>query len=212
MSVVLTWQRSTPGQPQYGLATLTETYKVQNDDGSQITAAAVLVDGSVPQLGDAHPDYAGMFCTDRYCAETGDSASALDVTYMGILGMDLPTPKSTFGTTIQTATSQCAIVGLSPSQPFTLQFYAKTTTYAFISYLVPGTSGTAPDPVGDPIPITLGFNDCSFIGGGTLAEFVANFFVINITDVITSEEIVAGQYWLNTEVKTKYYAQPIFGV
>ncbi len=212
MAVVLTWDSSSPGQPQYGLATLTERYKVQNDDGSQITAAAVLVDGGVPQIGDAHPDYSAMFCTDRHCAETGESASALDIIYTGILGSDLPPPKSIFGTSIQTATSQCAIVGLNPTQPFTLQFYSKITTYTFISYLVPGTTGTAPDPVGDPIPITLGFNDCSFIAGGTLAEFVANFFVINITDVITSEEIVAGQYWLNTEVKTKYYAQPIFGV
>ncbi len=217
MAIVLTWQRSTPGQPQFGLATLTEHYKVQNDDGSQITAAAVLTNAGVPQQGDAHPDFAFMFVSDRYCAETGESASALDVTYTGCLFNDgddpiLPPVKNIFGTAVQTATSQCAIVGLSPNQPFTLQYYSKTTTYVFFSYITPGDTGTAPDPTGDPEPITLSFNDCSFITGGTLEEFVANFFVIRTSDVITSEEIVAGKYWVNTELKTKYYAQPIFGV
>ncbi len=211
MAVTLTLTGKTPGQQQFGLDTFTEHYKCD------ATADVVLTDASVPELGAAHPDYETMFVTARYCTETSESASALDLTYTGTfkdatVDFSLPAPKNTYGTALQTATSQCAIVGLSPNQPFTLQYYSKTTTYVFFTYLSAGTTGTSPDPIGDPVPIILSFNDCSFIGGGTLAEFVANFFVVRTSDVITSEEIVPGKFWLNTEVKTKYYAQPIFGV
>ena len=168
-------------------------------------------------MGDAHPDYPFMFVTGRPCYETGESASALDLIYTGCLMDDgegnptLPAQQGSFGTSVQTASSQCPITGLAPTQPFNLQFYSLTSSLVFFSYLAPSDVGVVADPVGDPIPITLSLYDCTFLGGGTLEEFIANFFVIRITDVISSQEIVAGKYWQNTEVKTKFYAQPIFG-
>ena len=63
-----------------------------------------MVDSGVPQQGDAHPDYATMFVTDRYCAETGESASALDVTYMGTLTETLPPQQPHYSDAVLTAT------------------------------------------------------------------------------------------------------------
>ncbi len=198
-----------PSKTPFGLDQLRRSYKTSLSASEAIAAC--------PAVGAADDQFPFMFLMPINTPESAESATRVDLVYMGCFASplddgNLPAPKSIFGTSVQSANSQCAIVGLSPNQPFTLQYYSKTTTYVFFSYLDAGTVGTAPDPIGDPIPITLGFNDCSFIGGGTLAEFVENFFVINTTDVITSEEIVPGKYWLNTEVKTKYYAQPIFGV
>ncbi len=207
MAVVLTWQRSTPGQPQYGLATLTESYKVQNDDGSQITAAAVLVDGSVPQIGDAHPDYSAMFCTDRHCAETGESASALDVTYTGILGMDLPLGQATQGHSIASASSSTSffhIYSLSPAA--TLQFYAPTNTLTWIS-TAPGEAGPSGDvivPTEDVVIFSYNLPPPYSLFTGDWYAFVRfNFFTDLTTTVIQSTEIVAGRYWSNVATATK---------
>ncbi len=210
MAVTLTLTGKTPGNTQFGLDTFTEHYKCD------ATADVVLTDAGVPQMASAHPDFPFMFVTARYVSETGESASALDLAYTGCLSNPeveggLPAAQGTLSTSVQTASSQCAIAGLSPSQPFNLQFYAKVSTYSFFSYSGPSPGGFAPDPVGDPIPITLSLYDCTFLSGGTLEEFIANFFVIRTTDVISSEEVVAGKYWRNTETKTKFYAQPIFG-
>ncbi len=80
MAVTLTLTGKTPGQTQFGLDTFTEHYKCD------ATANVVLTDGSVPAMGSAHPDYPFMFMTARYCSETGESASALDLTYTGVFG------------------------------------------------------------------------------------------------------------------------------
>ncbi len=204
MSVILTWQRSTPGQPQYGLATLTETYKVQNDDGSQITAAAVLVDGGLPQIGDAHPDYATMFVTARYCSETGESASALDLTYTGTLSGSLPDQKNDFSNAVQSASSSYGLDGITLSTPATIQFYAPTTSLSYISSGGPG-SDVAADPTDDPVAINYTIGILSFSIGGTIAALIANYFSILITENHTATEIVVGQYWQNTSTKTKTY-------
>ncbi len=80
MAVTLTLTGKTPGQTQFGLDTFTEHYKCD------VTADVVLTDGSVPAMGSVHPSYPFMFVTARYCSETSESASALDLTYMGVLG------------------------------------------------------------------------------------------------------------------------------
>ncbi len=80
MPVTLTLIGKRPGQQQFGLDTFTEHYKCD------VTADVVLTDGSVPAMGSVHPSYPFMFVTARYCSETSESASALDLTYMGVLG------------------------------------------------------------------------------------------------------------------------------
>ncbi len=201
MSVVLTWQGSTPGQPQYGLATLTEHYKVQNDDGSQITAAAALLAG--PALGAAHPTYSNMFVTDRYCAETGESASALDVTYMGILGMDLPTAKHDTENAVQSATSSLGTDGAIATSPITISFYAPTNVLTYWSTGGPGTD-VADDPTDDLVVISIAIGDTA-ITGGSISSLVGIFFQQQLLETHNSTEIVAGQYWQNVSRKIKSY-------
>lgn len=208
MAVTLTWQGSTPGQTQYGLATLTEHYKVQNDNGTQITAAAVMVDGSVPQQGDAHPDFATMFCTDRYCSETGESASALDVTYMGTLTGDLPPQKATSGGQVTSATTNTssAIFPLTATNPATVQFYAITKTLSF--YSTDPDDASEPD---DPPEITslitwdLGFGvqpgDCT---DDLITFLLTSAFIQGIIETPPEiEPIVQGQFYFITKRKTR---------
>ncbi len=210
MSVVLTWKGSTPGQPQFSLATLTEHYKVQNDDGSQITAAAVLTDSGVPQQGDAHPDYATMFCTDRYCSETGESASALDVTYMGTLTAELPPQKPTSSGQVASATTNTS----SAIYPATVQFYAQSNTLTFIS----DDPDDASEPA-DPTAVTtliswdLGFGLQPGISFPDLVDFLLNeAFVQGIIEAPPSiEPLVVGQFYLISKTKTQTlfpYAPP----
>src|SRR6185295_10472251 len=97
MAVTLTLTGKRPGQPQFGLATFTKSFKCD------AAADVVLVDPSVPQEGDPDATYPFMFVTDRYVTETGESASILDLAYMGCLTDDgegnpiLPTQKASSG-------------------------------------------------------------------------------------------------------------------
>jgi hypothetical protein len=207
MSVVLTWAGSTPGQPQFGLATLTEHYKVQNDDGSQITAAAVLVNSSVPQLGAAHPSFAFMFCTDRHCAETGESASALDVIYMGCLEDDgeghpvLPVQKRDSGTAIQSASSSYGSSGAILGQ-VSAQYYAPTNILSYISTNPVGLD-ESDDPTDDVEIITVVVGSGNFAPGTTIGDIATGYFSTQITHSLQNQEIVAGKYWQHVSQKTK---------
>ncbi len=206
MAVVLTWAGSTPGQQQFGLATLTERYKVANDDGTQITAADALIAG--PQLGDPHPDFSAMFVTAIYCSETGESASALDVTYMGILGMDLPPQKATSGGQIASATTNTssAIFPSTATNPATVTFYTISRTLSFYS-TDPADASEPDDPpeIDSLITWDLGFG---LQPGLSLPDLVAflltEAFIQSITETPPSiEPTVEGQYYFITKTKTR---------
>ncbi len=206
MAVTLTWQGSTPGQPQYGLATLTEHYKVQNDDGSQITAAAALLAG--PQIGNAHPTYSTMFCTDRYCAETGESASALDVTYMGTLDAELPPQKETSGGQIASATTNTssAIFPAVATNPATVTFYSISRTLSFYSDDPEDASEPTDPPVIDSlITWDLGFGLQPGLSHPDLVAFLlTQAFIQAITETPPAvEPIVDGQFYFITKTKTR---------
>ncbi len=216
MAIVLTWQRSTPGQPQYGLTTLTEHYKVQNDDGTQITAADVMTDSGVPQIGDAHPDFSTMFCTDRYCAETGESASALDVTYMGTLDGDLPPQKATSGAQVASASTNTAstIYPAVSTNPATVQFYAITNTLTFYS-TDPGDASEPDDPPEITSVITWDFGNALQPGlsqPDIVIFLLTEAFIQGIIETPPDvEPIVEGHYYLITKRKTRTlfpYAPP----
>ncbi len=205
MSVVLTWQRSTPGQQQYGLATLTEHYKVQNDDGSQITAAAALLAG--PALGAAHPTYSTMFCTDRYCAETGESASALDVTYVGTLD-ELPPQKATSGGQIASATTNTssAIFPAVATNPATVTFYAKSNTLSFYTTdPADASEPDDPDEIDSLITWDLGFGVQPGLSHPDLVTFLlTQAFIQGITETPPAiEPVVEGQFYFITKTKTR---------
>ncbi len=143
MAVTLTKVGKTPGNTQFGLDSFTERYKCD------ATADVVLTDASVPQMASAHPDYAFMFLTNRYCSEASESASALDLVYTGcLLSSDdaptLPPQKATTSGQVASATTNTSSV-IFPStatNPATVTFYAITNTLTFYS--------TDPDDTSEP--------------------------------------------------------------
>lgn len=208
MAVTLTLTGRRPGQPQFGLVSFTEAYKCD------AAANDVLTDGSVPQPGDAHPSYPFMFVTDRYVTETGESASILDLTYMGCLTDDgagnpiLPTQKPSSGGQVASATTNTssAIFPSTATNPATVQFYAITNTLTFISNDVADAS--EPD---DPPEITalitwdLGFGLQPGLSYPDLVDFLLNeaFIQAIIEPQPEIEPIVAGQFWQITKRKTR---------
>ncbi len=201
MSVTLTLVGKTPGQTQFGLDTFTERYKCD------ASADVVLTDGSVPAMGSAHPDYDFMFVTARYCSETGESASALDLTYTGCLAgeMDptLPPTQGSTGNPIQSATSSFATTGVPLLTPISVEFYAAQNRLSYVSYSAEGVT-EADTPTADPKVKTVTFSGAGFagIGADSLAAIACSIAVVATID---SNEIVAGQFWLNTALTIKYF-------
>ena len=196
MAVTLIHRGRRPGQTQFGLDTFTESYKANE------AADVVLTDGSVPQRGDAHPDFAGMFVTDRYCSETGEQSSALDVVYMGTLS-ELPPQQHESGTAVQSASSSWGSGGAVIGE-VSVQFYAPTNVLTYISSGGPGTD-EADDPSDDPVIITVQTGTANFAPGTTVANIATSYFSTQIVASLDSTEIVAGQYWQNVSRKTKVF-------
>ncbi len=212
MAVTLYHNGRTPGQLQFGLATFTEHYKASE------AADVVLLDSGVPQQGDAHPDYPFMFVTDRHAQETGESACALDVIYMGCLaddgegGPSLPPRQNSNGDAVQSASASKGIDGTQLSSPISVQFYAPTSKLSFLSYLGAGALGTVADPTEQIRIISVTIGDTAYSPTGPLASVVANFFRSLIIDTMESQEIVSDKYWQNGETKTNTLSGWIFSI
>ncbi len=207
MAVTLTLIGKTPGQTQFGLDTFTEHYKCD------VAADVVLTDAGVPQILSVHPDYEFMFVTNRYCNETSESASALDLVYTGILLISddapvLPPQKATSGGQVASATTNTssAIFPATATNPATVTFYAITNSLSFYSTDPADTS--EPD---DPPEITalitwdLGFGVQPGLSNPALITFLlTEAFVQAITETPPEiEPIVQGQFYLITKRKTR---------
>ncbi len=210
MAVTLTLTGKTPGQQQFGLDTFTERYKCD------ATADVVLTDSGVPQIGTAHPSYSSMFVTARYCTETGESASALDLTYTGTLSGSLPTQKPTTGGQVASATTNTssAIFPLTATNPATVQFYAISNALTFVT-TDPGDSSEPDDPpeIIDLITWDLGFGLQPGLSKPDLVDFLlTQAFIQGIIEAPPDvEPLVAGQFYQITKRKTRTlfpYAPP----
>ncbi len=210
MSVTLTLTGKTPGQTQFGLDTFTERYKCD------ATANVVLTDGSVPQIGSAHPFYSSMFVTARYCSETSESASALDLTYTGTLSGSLPAQKPTTGGQVASATTNTssAIFPATATNPATVQFYAISNALTFIS-TDPDDDDEPDDPpeITDLITWDLGFGLQPGLSKPDLITFLlTEAFIQGIIEAPPNvEPLVAGQFYQITKRKTRTlfpYAPP----
>ncbi len=208
MAVTLYHNGRTPGQQQFGLTTFTERFKASE------AADVVLLDPDVPQQGDAHPDYPFMFVTDRYCVETGESASALDVVYMGCLQDDgeggplLPPQKPSSGGQVASATTNTSsvIYPATATNPATVQFYAITNTLSFYS-TSPGDTSEPSDPpeITDVITWDLGFGLQPGLSRPDLVAFLlSEAFTQGIIEAQPEvEPIVSGQFYFITKRKTR---------
>ena len=202
MPITLTHIGRRPGQTQYGLDTFTEIFKVNE------AADVVSLDASVPQRGDAHPDYAGMFVTDRYFNESGESACACDIVYMGSMSGELPPQKATQGAEIASATTNTDsdIFPSTVTNPATVQFYAITSTLSFVS--TDPADASEPD---DPPEITslitwdLGFGlQPGFSFPDLVTYLLTSAFVQGIIEPPPEvEPIVQGQFYQITKRKTR---------
>src|SRR6266403_5046795 len=145
MAITLTHAGRTPGQTQFGLDTFTEHFKASE------AADVVLTDASVPQKGDPHPSYANMFITDRYCSETGEKASALDLVYVGYFS-ELPPVKNSEDNPVQSATSYTSsfIFPDVAAVPATIQYRAHATSIVCFS-----TTDTSAEVCPDPDPVLV---------------------------------------------------------
>ncbi len=215
MAVTLTLTGKTPGQQQFGLDTFTERYKCD------ATADVVLTDGSVPAIGASHPDYDFMFVTARYCTETSESASALDLTYTGtLLSADaapvLPAQKPSTGGQVASATTNTssAIFPLTATNPATVQFYAISNALTLVSNDPDDASEpTDPPEITDLITWDLGFGLQPGLSMPDLVDFLlTQAFVQGIIEAPPDvEPIVAGQFYQITKRKTRTlfpYAPP----
>jgi len=205
MSVTRYKTGKTPQQSQFGLDQFTEHWKCLE------TADVVLTDSSVPQKGDAHPDYPFMFVTDRYCIESGERSSALDLVYMGSLTESegqpvLPPVKNSEDNPVQSATTytSSAIFPLVATQPASVQFRGHSTSIVVLSTSDTSTA-VCPDPpavtVNDLITWTLVAEQPAGSLPGIADWILENGFVQQIIETTSAEEIVAGQYWQITKRK-----------
>jgi len=192
-----------PGQSQFGLDQFTESWKCFE------TADVVLLAADVPQRGDAHPDYAFMFCTDRHCNETGESSSLLDLVYTGCLASSeglptLPPQAREKDVQVMSASSSRSSGGATLNAPITVQFYAPTNSSSFLTYNAIGDVSGVSDPTDDIQVITLQVGDTSYVPGGLIDDLVAAFFSSRIVNSLTSTEIVSsGKFYQNQAKKTK---------
>lgn len=203
MSVTLTLIGKTPRNSQYDLQQFTERYKCD------ATADLVLIDPSVPQIGDAHGTYTAMFVTERYVSESGESASALDLVYTGLLVAETFPPiqhNSSGDVASATTNTDADIFPSTVTNPATVQFYAITNEITY--YSADPNDATVPDDPGtitDLITWDLGFG---LQPGDCFDDLVAYLLTSAFTQGIIApppriEEIVASQYYRLTKRKTR---------
>lgn len=197
-----------PNRTPFGLDSLRRSYKTSLNAADAIAAA--------PDVGDADDSFPKMFLMPVSTPESAESATRIDLVYMGCLRTDgggapiLPDSKHDAQDAVQSASSSRSNDGRVATSPLTLQFYAPSTVLTYYSFGGPGTS-FASDPTDDAKLISLTIGDTALsISTGSLLGVVNAFFMLQIIETHQSQEIVPGQYWLNTSRKTKAYVPYIF--
>ncbi len=210
MAVTLTLTGKRPNNTQFGLDSFTEIYKCD------ATADVVLTDAGVPAMGSVHPDYSSMFVTARYVNESSESASALDITYMGTLTGELPPQKATSGGQVASATTNTssAIFPSTATNPATVTFYAITNSLSFLT-TDPADASEPDDPpeIDDLITWDLGFGVQPGLSKPDLVAFLLTeaFIQAIIEPQPEIEPVVVGQFYQITKRKTRTlqpYAPP----
>lgn len=209
MAITLYHIERTPRTPQFGLTTFTERYKAAE------AADVVMTDPTVPQQGDAHPDFPHMYVTDRDCTETGERSSALDLVYVGSLQDDgggnpvLPPQKASSGGEVASATTNTSsvIYPATATNPASVQFYARANTLSFISN-DPADTSEPDDPdiltETDIITWDLGFGVQPQCHDDIVTFLLTQAFVQGIIEPpLSIEPIVDGQFYQIVKQKTR---------
>jgi hypothetical protein len=190
--------RVTPSKTPFGLDQLSREYKTALSAEAAIAAA--------PAVGTADEVFPNMFLMPISTPETAESATRIDLLYMGCLAgaegsPTLPDQKHDSDNAVQSASSSSGPNGPIPS-PITIQFYAPTSTLTYFSYLAPGTT-PADDPTAPLVIININAGTSNFTGGSVSS--LLGYFNPQILGVMQATEIVPGKYWQNVARKTKSY-------
>jgi hypothetical protein len=191
-----------PSKTPFGLDQLRRSYKTALSAEDAIAAA--------PSVGEADESFPNMFLMPITTPESAESATRIDLVYMGSLqGAEgdptLPAQKHDADTAVQSSSSSRASDGRTATSPVTIQYYAPTTTLSYFSFGAPGTD-IVDDPTDDAQIISVVVGDLSLtIGSVGVQELVDAFFTSQILETHSSSEIVPGQYWQNQSQKLKNY-------
>lgn len=192
-----------PSKTPFGLDQLRRSYKTALSAEAAIAAA--------PNVGDVDEVFPFMFLMPISTPESAESATRIDLVYMGCLGGEsspvLPDSKHDSDDAVMSATSGRPRSGVTPTSPMTAQYYAPTSQITYISYGAPGIIDADP-PAGSPRIITIVMGDATF--SGTPGEIVANFFVTQLITTRQSVEIVPGKYWQNVSKTTASLSPWVF--
>ena len=131
-----------PSVTAYGLEQLRRSYKTALSAEAAVAAA--------PLVGEPDEVFPNMFLVNVSTPESAESATRIDLLYMGCLRGDegvpiLPNEKTDYGTAVQSATSSKNSYGATLNSPATLQYYAPSIALSYISFEGPGTTA-APTP------------------------------------------------------------------
>jgi hypothetical protein len=190
-----------PSKTPFGLDQLRRSYKTSLSAEDAIAAA--------PAVGDVDEVFPNMFLMPISTPESAESATRVDLVYMGTFTEDLPASKHDNENAVQSASSSYGSTG-GIASPVTIQFYAPSTVLTYFSAGAPGTTAPA-DPTDDPVIITVSLGGADF-SPASLPAITETYFSLQIVSTINSTEIVPGQYWQNTARKTKVYVPYVVNI
>lgn len=164
--------------------------------------------------GDAWSGDANMFLTGWSVSDSNKQYPIVTHEYIGAKGGQLPPPKTDFADQVQSASSSRSSTGTVLSSPLTVEYYAPSTVYTWITATSPGNpTETIPDPVTDIRVITLTCGDQTFSEGGLIDVIVDRFFTRSEVATFDSTELVRdGKFYQNQIRKTKILSPFIFNL
>ncbi len=198
-----------PSKTPFGLDQLRRSYKTSLSAEAAIAAA--------PNVGDPDETFATMFLLSATTPESSESATRVDLVYMGTFSGELPDPKNATGNPVQTATTytDSAIFPAVATVPASLQYHAHETS--IVEFSTSDTSATdPPDPpaitIDDLISWTLAAEQPAGSFPAIQAYLLSDAFVQRIVATENADEVVpANQYFQITKRKTMQlfpYAPP----
>lgn len=194
----------TPSKTPFSLDQLVRTYK------TSLSATAAMA--AAPAVGTADETYPNMFLMPVSTPESAESATRIDLVYMGCFDGDegdptLPAIKHSLERSVATATTytSSAIFPAVADVPASVQYYQPASAIVVLS-ITSTSAEVCPDPdaivVGDLISWTLAAEQPASSFPEIAAFLLSDAFVQNIVETSNAEEIVPGEYWQITKRKT----------
>lgn len=164
--------------------------------------------------GDTWSGDSNMFLTGWNVSDSNKQYPTVTQEYLGAKGGVLPPGKTDYDDQVQSASSSRS-AGTVLSSPLTVQYYAPSTIYSWITAGGPGSINdvTIPDPSNDLRIITLSCGDTTFSGGPIIDEQVALYFTQQVVSTFSSMELVRdARYYQNQVRKTRVYTPWMFNL